>query len=67
MQKKFFFTNLPTLFFSGPLQETNNFFLGLTQSALIILSLKAITTARIYSYLVHEGARQIRLYKDQAQ
>ena len=27
MQKKTIFTNLPTLFFYGPLQETNNLFL----------------------------------------
>ena len=30
--KKIFFTDLPTLFFFGLLQETNNFFLGLSES-----------------------------------
>ena len=42
MQKKIFFTDLPTLFFWGPLQETNIIFgLALTLTMLRLLSSKA--------------------------
>ena len=54
--QKFFFNDLPTLFYFGPLQETNNFFFRHNNGELNLAMLGAVGNKEI------NGSRKIYVY-----